>query len=230
MFTIRRGTDRGVTNFGWLDSRHTFSFGDYYDPAHHNYRTLRVINDDRIAAGGGFPSHPHRDMEILTCLLSGELEHKDSMGTGEVIHPGEWQRMTAGRGVVHSEFNPSQVNPSHLLQIWIVPERKGLEPGYEQKSLPSGDGVWRTVASRDGRDGSLTIHQDAVLSSARIGKDQSLDYSLPAGRGAWLHVAKGKVDVNGHEVGEGDAAAIEGEPRFTVKGRDGGDVILFDLA
>jgi redox-sensitive bicupin YhaK (pirin superfamily) len=230
MFTVRKSHERGVTNFGWLDSKHTFSFGDYYDPNHHHFRSLRVINDDRVAAGGGFPSHPHRDMEILTCVLSGELEHKDSMGTGAVIRPGEWQRMTAGRGIVHSEFNPSQTTPTHLLQIWLVPDAKGLEPEYDQKTLPAGEGTWRIAASPDGRDGSLKIHQDAVLATTKLGPGQTLDYPITKGRGVWLHVATGDVTVNGTPLGAGDAVAVEGEPRLTLTGRNGGEVILFDLA
>ena len=230
MFTVRKSHDRGVTNFGWLDSKHSFSFGDYYDPNHHHFRALRVINDDRIDANGGFPSHPHRDMEILTCVLSGELAHKDSMGTGATVRPGEWQRMTAGRGVVHSEFNPSNENPTHLLQIWLLPDHKGLEPEYEQKMLPFGDGAWTTIASPDGRDGSLTIHQDAVISTARLGTGQSLDYPIHPGRGVWLHVATGSVTVNGTDFDEGDAVCVEGEPRMNLTGRNNGEVILFDLA
>lgn len=230
MFKVRKSGERGVTNFGWLDSKHSFSFGDYYDPNHHHYRSLRVINDDRIGPGGGFPSHPHRDMEILTCVLYGEIAHKDSMGTGSTVRPGEWQRMTAGRGVVHSEFNPSDVNPTHLLQIWLMPDRKGLEPEYDQKSLPAGDGAWTTVASPDGRAGSLQIHQDALIFTAKVGKNQRLDYAVPSGRGVWLHVATGTVEVNGTKLDAGDAAIVEGEPRVVLAGHDKAEVILFDLA
>ncbi|MFO0935161.1 MAG: pirin family protein [Gemmataceae bacterium] len=229
MLTLRKGTDRGVTQIDWLDSRHSFSFGEYYDPRHHHYRTLRVINDDRVAAGGGFPPHPHRDMEILTCILSGELEHADSLGTGAVIRAGEWQRMTAGSGVVHSEFNPSKTAESHFLQIWIVPDRKGLPPEYEQKPLPAGLGQWRTIASPDGRDGSLTIHQDALISSARIREGENLNYSIGEGRGVWLHVARGSVNANGHELLAGDALAYDREPQVVLTGRMEGEVVLFDL-
>jgi redox-sensitive bicupin YhaK (pirin superfamily) len=234
MMTVRKGTERGVTDFGWLDSRHSFSFGDYYDPKHHNFHALRVINDDKVAPASGFPSHPHRDMEILTYVLDGELEHKDSMGTGAVVKSGEWQRMTAGTGIVHSEFNPSKTNPVHLLQIWIMPDKKGYTPEYDQKAMAPGNGDWRTVASPDGRDGSLKIHQDAVLATAKLDAGKSLEYRPANGRNIWLHVVSGDVTVNGKDLVEGDAVALEanekGEPRLTVTGRKGGEVLLFDLA
>jgi redox-sensitive bicupin YhaK (pirin superfamily) len=232
MLTIRRAADRGVTRTDWLDSRHTFSFGDYFDPAHHHYRALRVINDDRVAPGAGFGTHPHRDMEILTCVLSGELAHRDSMGHGEVIRPGEWQKMTAGTGIRHSEFNPSATDPVHLLQIWIVPDTKGLTPGYEQKAFPADQkrGRWRVVASPDGRDGSIRVNQDVVLSATVLQPGEAVGYDLAPGRGAWLHVATGAVTVNGQPLSAGDAAAIEGEPRVEVVGTEDGEVLLFDLA
>jgi quercetin 2,3-dioxygenase len=232
MFTIRKAGDRGTTQFGgWLDSRHSFSFGDYRDPAHTHYRTLRVINDDRIAPGGGFPTHPHRDMEILSFVVAGELAHRDSLGTGSTIGPGEWQKMTAGTGVTHSEFNPSATVPTHLLQIWIVPDRRGLPPAYEQKLFPAGEkrGRWCRVASPDGRDGSLTLRQDASLHNALVEPGHELHYAAAPGRGLWLHVATGAVDANGHRLEAGDAAAIEGEP-LTVRGIATGEVLLFDLA
>lgn len=229
MMTIRKGTDRGQTRIGWLQSWHTFSFGDYFDPAHHHYRSLRVINDDIVAGGGGFPTHPHRDMEILTCVLSGELEHKDSMGNGSVIRPGEWQYMSAGTGVAHSEFNPSTTSPVHLLQIWIVPDRKGHTPRYGQTSFADApSGRWTLSASPDGRDGSLAIRQDVLLSTAKVEPGQTLGYEVATGRGAWLHVATGSVDVNGQRLTAGDAVAVEGEA-IALTGVEAGQVLLFDL-
>ncbi len=227
MLAIRRADDRGLTNIDWLHSRHTFSFGDYVDPAHHHYRSLRVINDDVIGAGGGFPTHPHRDMEILTYVMSGQLQHRDSMGNGTVIGPGEWQKMSAGTGIRHSEFNPSETEPVHLLQIWIQPNRKNLTPEYDQKLFPdeAKRNRWTTIASPDGRDGSIRVHQDAVLSAAIL-DGSTLNYPLADGRGAWLHVAKGTITVNGNALKEGDAAAVEGES-IVVNGN--GKVLLFDL-
>jgi len=232
MFTIRKGSERGVTKIDWLDSRHTFSFGDYVDPGHHHFRTLRVINDDRVAPGGGFGTHPHRDMEIITYVLAGELEHRDSMGHGEVIHAGEWQAMHAGTGLLHSEFNPSGTDPVHLLQIWIIPDRKGYEPGYQQKRFADEDqrGKWRLAASRDGADGSLVIHQDVRLLVAKLEAGKELSYELSPGRAAFLHVATGAATVNGRALIAGDAMAAEGEPRIEVAGREPGEVLLFDLA
>src|SRR5262245_9647671 len=230
MITIRKGSERGVTKFGgWLDSRHTFSFGDYYDPKHHQFRTLRVINDDRVAPGGGFPTHPHRDMEILTCVLSGQLEHRDSMGNGEVIHAGEWQAMTAGTGITHSEFNPSRAVPVHLLQIWLFPDRRGHTPGYQQKVFTDADkgGKWALVASPDGAAGALVIHQDARVYQTRSG-GHTVRHELQDGRAAFVHVATGSATVNGTELVAGDAVAVEDEPTVTVSGE--GEVLLFDLA
>jgi hypothetical protein len=231
MLTIRRGGERGTTNIGWLESYHTFSFGDYFDPDHHHYRSLRVINDDYVAGGGGFPMHPHRDMEILTYVMSGKLEHRDSMGNGTVIGPGEWQKMTAGTGIRHSEFNPSDTEAVHLLQIWIVPDRKNRTPEYDQKLFPDAEkrGRWRTIASPDGRDGSITVYQDVTLSAAVLAQGDTLAYPLAAGRGAWLHVAKGTVTVNGQTLHEGDAASVEGETP-TVTGQGESEVLVFDLA
>jgi redox-sensitive bicupin YhaK (pirin superfamily) len=232
MFTVRKGADRGVTKIGWLDSKHTFSFGDYHDPAHHNFRTLRVINDDRIAAGGGFGTHPHRDMEILTCVLSGRLEHADSMGNGEVIHAGEWQAMTAGRGIQHSEFNPSATEPTHLLQIWIFPDAKGLTPGYQQRVFTDAEkaGLFRLVASPDGEGGSLVIHADARVYQSKLDRGAAVRHELAKGRGAFLHVATGAVTVNGTRLDAGDAVAVEDEAAFDVVGVEPGEVLLFDLA
>lgn len=229
MMTIRRADERGTTDIDWLYSRHTFSFGDYIDPKHHHYRSLRVINDDVVAGGGGFPMHPHRDMEILTYVMKGRLEHRDSMGNGTVIGPGEWQKMTAGTGIRHSEFNPSPTEPVHLLQIWIHPNTKGLTPEYDQKLFSTEEkrGRWRTIASPDGRDGSIRLHQDAVLSAAVIEPGDQLLYATASGRSAWLHVAQGTLTVNGQTLSEGDAAAIEGEP-ILIQGS--GEALVFDLA
>jgi redox-sensitive bicupin YhaK (pirin superfamily) len=231
MYSVRKGTDRGVTRIGWLDSRHTFSFGDYYDPRHHQYRALRVINDDRVAPGGGFGTHPHRDMEILTYVLSGELEHRDSMGHGEVIRPGEWQAMHAGTGITHSEFNPSATAPVHLLQIWVFPDRKGHTPGYQQRRFADDEtaGRWRLAASPDGADGSLVIHQDARVYQARLEPGQTVRHELKEGRGAFVHVATGAVTVGGRALVAGDAVAVEDEPVVEVTGEQAGEVLLFDL-
>ncbi len=231
MLTIRKGSDRGATTYGgWLDSRHTFSFGEYRDPRHHQFRALRVINDDRIAAGGGFPTHPHRDMEILTCVLSGALEHSDSMGNGEVIRAGEWQAMTAGTGVAHSEFNPSDENPVHLLQIWLLPDRRGHTPGYQQKLFTDADksGKWAAVASPDGADGSLLIRQDARVYQTKLAPGDTVRHELKGGRAAFVHVATGTATVNGAALVAGDAGAVEDEAEVVVSGD--GEVLLFDLA
>ena len=233
MLTIRKGNERGVTEFGgWLDSRHTFSFGDYYDPRHERFRTLRVINDDRVAPGGGFPTHPHRDMEILTCVLSGQLEHRDSMGNGEVIRPGEWQAMHAGTGITHSEFNPSDKEPVHLLQIWIVPDKRGYTPGYQQRQFTDAEkaGQLRLVASPDGEGGSLVIHQDARVYQAKLSPGQAVRHDLAPGRAAYLHVASGAATVNGQKLAAGDGAQVESERAVTVTGDEPGEVLLFDLA
>jgi redox-sensitive bicupin YhaK (pirin superfamily) len=230
VLTIRKGSDRGVTKFGgWLDSRHTFSFGDYQDPKHHQFRALRVINDDRVAPGGGFPTHPHRDMEILTCVLSGQLEHRDSMGNGEVIHAGEWQAMTAGTGVSHSEFNPSKTETVHLLQIWLYPDRRGHAPGYQQKLFTAADkrGKWALVATSSGEGGSLVIHQDARVYQAEL-RGEEVRHELAPGRAAFVHVATGSATVNGEALSAGDAVAVEDEREVTVSGD--AEVLLFDLA
>ena len=231
MLTIRKGTDRGATTFGdWLDSRHTFSFGEYQDAKHYQFRALRVINDDRVAPGGGFPTHPHRDMEILTCVLSGQLEHRDSMGNGEVIRAGEWQVMTAGTGITHSEFNPSKSEPVHLLQIWLFPDRRGHTPGYQQKLFTEADkgGKWGLVASPEGEAGSLVIHQDASVYQTKLATGQNVRHELKAGRAAFVHVATGSATVNGTKLVAGDALAVEDEPEVVASGE--GEVLLFDLA
>lgn len=229
MITIRRANERGHFDHGWLDTWHTFSFADYYDPAQMGFRTLRVINDDRVEPGRGFGTHGHRDMEIVTYVLEGTLGHRDSMGTGSLIRPGEVQRMSAGTGVMHSEMNPSRDEPVHLLQIWILPERRGLTPEYEQKSFPAEErtGRLRVVVSPDGRDGSLTIHQDASIYTTTLDDGQSVSHALAPGRGAWVHVARGSVSVNGLPLETGDGAAIEEEREITLSGR--GEVLLFDL-
>jgi quercetin 2,3-dioxygenase len=232
MLTIRKGTERGITDFGWLDSRHTFSFGDYFDPKHHQFRALRVINDDRVAPGGGFPTHPHRDMEILTCVLEGELEHRDSMGNGEVIHAGEWQAMTAGTGITHSEFNPSHTKPVHLLQIWLFPDQRGLTPGYQQRLFTDAEkaGQLRLVASPDGEDGSLVIHQDARVYQSKLAAGQVVTHKLQPGRAAFIHIAAGAATVNGQALVAGDAVALEEESSVTIGGDELGEVLVFDLA
>lgn len=230
MIQVRRSSERGHFNHGWLDTYHTFSFADYHDPAHMSFRSLRVLNEDRVAAGHGFGMHPHRDMEILTCMVSGSLQHRDSLGTGSIIHPGEWQRITAGTGVQHSEVNPSRTEATHLLQIWITPERRGLQPGYEQKSFPEADRRNRlqTIATPDGRDGSLTVHQDVVVYRATL--DQPLGHAVAPGRHAWIQVISGEVAVQGETLYAGDAAAVSDEPVLAMHPKGQCDLLLFDLA
>ncbi len=229
---IRKSSERGYAERDWLKSWHSFSFADYYDPQHMNFGPLRVINEDIIAPNGGFPTHPHRDMEIITYLLEGELEHKDSMGNGSVIHPGEVQRMSAGTGVMHSEFNPSDEAPCHLLQIWIVPDRSGHEPGYEQKAFSpeSKRGKLRLVASGDGRDGSVRIHQDADLHAALLNGDEAIDLHLSPGRMGWVQVARGSVSLNGEVLQQGDAAALEGGRHIRLDNGSDAEILLFDMA
>ncbi len=232
MIAIRKDGERGRTEIDWLDSRHTFSFGEYYDPEHMGFRDLRVINDDRVAPGGGFGTHPHRDMEIITMVLDGALEHKDSLGTGSIIRPGDVQLMSAGAGIRHSEFNHSQEKPVHFLQIWILPERNGLRPGYEQKAFaPNGTrGTWRTVVAPEGENGTLTIHQDASLAVASLSRDEQATYSLKPGRYAWVQVATGGVTLNGNTLHAGDGAAVSNETKLTVKATEPSELLLFDLA
>ncbi len=217
---------------GWLDSRHTFSFGDYMDPAHMGFRTLRVINDDRVEPGRGFGTHGHRDMEIVSYVLDGELEHKDSMGTGSIIRPGEVQRMSAGTGVLHSEFNPSRTEKTRFLQIWILPERQGSTPGYEQRLFPEAErrGRLRLAASRDGRDGSVTLQQDAGMYLSLLSPGTQVAHEIGPGRHVWLQVARGEVDLVQHRLAEGDGAAVSGEPRVTVTGVTDAEILLFDLS
>ncbi|HTA88087.1 MAG TPA: pirin family protein [Polyangiaceae bacterium] len=232
MIAVRKAADRGHAEHGWLDSWHTFSFGDYYDPKHMGFRSLRVINEDRVAAGKGFPTHPHRDMEILTYVLDGALEHKDSMGNGSVMRPGDVQRMTAGTGVAHSEFNGSRENAVHFLQIWILPESRNLEPGYEQKNFTAQDkqGKFKVVASRDGADGAVLVHQDMTLLAGLFAEGEQTQYALAAGRSAWLHVARGKLRVNGVELGAGDALQVSDETALDVTGVSDAEALLFDLS
>lgn len=229
---VRRAAERGHANRGWLDSLHTFSFGDYYDPAHMGFRSLRVINDDRIAAGGGFPTHPHRDMEIFSYLLAGNLAHKDSMGNSRVLKPGEIQMMRAGTGVQHSEFNPSSTEPAHLLQIWITPDTRGLAPAYTEWTPRPGseDDVKTLVISRDGREGSATIAQDASIYLLKPRPGTAIRHELTAGRGLWLHVAKGSLHVNGIELAAGDALSLEDPGTLEITSNtEHNEAILFDL-
>jgi quercetin 2,3-dioxygenase len=231
MITFRDRMARGHTHTGWLDSRHTFSFGDYRDPAQMGFRSLRVINEDRVIPGAGFPSHGHRDMDILTYVLSGALEHKDSIGNGTVIRPGELQRMSAGTGIVHSEFNHSQAEPVHFLQIWIVPSERDLAPSYEQKAFPlaENEGKLSLIASPDGAAGKIAIHQDARLMAAKLAAGTQVAYELAPQRGAWLQIARGIVALNGTEMREGDGAAIEAEATLTIAADTQAEILLFDL-
>lgn len=233
MITVRPAQERGAANFRWLDSRHTFSFGEYFDPNYMGFASLRVINEDKIAPAKGFPTHGHRDMEIVTYVLEGALQHKDSLGTGSVIRPGDVQRMSAGRGILHSEYNASNTEPVHLLQIWLLPEKRGIDPSYEQKTFSDEEkrGQLRLVGSRDGRDGSITIHQDVDLYASLLEVDDTVTHSLAAGRSAWLQVARGSVQLDGRELAAGDGAAIAQENSITLQGiTPQTEVLLFDMA
>ena len=232
MITIRKSAERGHFDHGWLDTYHTFSFDQYHDPAHVHFRKLRVINEDLVAPAHGFPMHAHRDMEIITYILSGELEHRDSMGNGSVIRPGDVQRMTAGTGVRHSEFNPSRTEACHLLQIWILPNARDLTPGYEQKFFADDErkGKLKLIASTDGRDGAVAINQDARVYASLLDRGESITHRLSEGRHGWLQVAKGSVELNGQKLEQGDGAAVSDEPEVTVKGAKDSEVLLFDLA
>jgi len=230
MITTRPSADRGRFDHGWLDTFHTFSFADYHDPAHVRFRTLRVLNEDFVAPGRGFGRHPHRDMEILTVVLSGALRHEDSMGNGSIIRPGEIQRMTAGTGVFHSEVNASEVEPVHLLQIWILPERAGLEPGYEQIAVPGGGAAGlRRVAAREPGPGEVRIHQDASVHEGRLAAGASAEHRLAPGRGAWVQVAAGSLDLDGTRLGAGDGAAVEDVERLRITAAEDAHFLLFDL-
>jgi quercetin 2,3-dioxygenase len=230
MKTLRKAEERGREQIGWLDSRHTFSFGGYYDPQHMGFRALRVINDDRVAAGFGFPTHGHRDMEIISYVLDGALQHEDSTGGGSVIHHGDVQRMTAGRGIMHSEFNPSKSERLRFLQIWIIPEEKDLEPGYEEKSFEDTTrGAMRLIASKDARDGSLKIHQDVNIYAGCLDANQRAELPLAAGRHAWVHIARGEIKLDELTLKEGDGVAISDENLVRLEGITDGEVLVFDL-
>jgi redox-sensitive bicupin YhaK (pirin superfamily) len=247
MIILRPSRERGHAEHGWLDSRHTFSFADYHDPKHMGFRALRVINEDRVAPGKGFGTHPHRDMEIVSYVLEGALEHKDSMGTGSVIRPGDVQRMTAGTGVTHSEFNASKSEPVHFLQIWILPARAGLRPGYEQKNFSAAEKTNRLclVAAHDGREGAITIHQDAELYAALLDAGASVSHPLAKGRHAWVQVTRGAVELGGHVLSAGDGAALVDEAAVDLvakesaakesaakesAAKEAAEVLVFDLA
>jgi len=231
MLRLRRAQDRGHANHGWLDSYHSFSFADYQDPAHMGFSNLRVINEDRVAPGAGFPTHGHRDMEIVTYVLDGELEHKDSLGNGSVMRYGDVQRMSAGTGVRHSEFNPSANQPLHLLQIWLQPNRLGVEPGYDQRYFDPEERRGRLVLliSPDGRDGSIAAHQDALLFGALLDDQQRVSHRLAPDRKAYVHLARGRALVNGERLEQGDAVAIGDTPEVSIEAVDRAEALLFDL-
>lgn len=232
MITVRPANARGVANFGWLDSRHSFSFGEYYDPNHMGFADLRVINEDKVVPGQGFGTHSHRDMEIISYVLDGALEHKDNIGNGSIIRPGDVQRMSAGTGIMHSEYNSSKTEPVHFLQIWILPEQKGIEPNYEQKTFAPEEkqGTLRLVGSRDGRDGSVTIHQDVSLYATSLHEGETVNYQLANGRVAWIQVARGSVQLNDRSLTAGDGAAIAQLEPIVLQGTsDDAEVLLFDM-
>jgi len=230
MITIRRSEERGHANHGWLDSHHTFSFADYFDPKHIQFHSLRVLNEDRVLGGQGFGSHPHRDMEIISYVVSGALEHKDSLGTKAVMRAGDVQRISAGTGVVHSEYNASAAEPVHFLQIWILPDERGVKPEYAEKSFrDAAPGKLHLIASKAGRDGSLSIHQDADVSVARMNKGETLDYAFTDGRAGWVQLIDGSLTVNGEKLAAGDGAAVSGEDRVQFVAPDGAHFLFFDL-
>ncbi|GAB3553850.1 pirin family protein [Noviherbaspirillum agri] len=231
MITLRKSEERGHANHGWLDSWHSFSFADYYDPQFMGFGPLRVINEDRVEAGAGFGTHGHRDMEIISYVLDGELAHKDNMGNGSVIRPGDVQRMSAGRGVMHSEFNHAQDRPTHFLQIWIEPDVFGIQPGYEEKRFDAAEkrGQLRLIASSDGRDGSVRVHQDANLYAGLFNGDEHASLTIPATRRAYVHVARGDIEVNGHALHAGDALMAVDEPAIELANGRSAEVLLFDL-
>lgn len=232
MITIRPAQERGHANHGWLDSYHTFSFANYYDPAQMGFRSLRVINEDRVTPGKGFGTHGHQDMEILTYVLEGALEHKDSLGTGSIIQPGELQRMSAGTGIAHSEFNHSKSDSVHFLQIWILPETQGLDPSYEQRDFApqKTPGKLRLVAAKDGREGAVTVHQNMDLYAAVLEAGDRLSYTLQPSRHAWVQIARGGVELNGTQLKAGDGAAISKETDITLEATEDAEILLFDLA
>ena len=231
MITIRKAEDRGHFDHGWLNTYHTFSFADYYDPEQMGFRGLRVINEDRVQPAQGFGTHPHRDMEIISYVLAGGLQHRDSMGTGSIIRPGDVQRMSAGTGVTHSEFNASKSELVHFLQIWLLPAKRGIEPGYEQKAFAPEEmaGRLRLVASPDGRDGSVTIHTDAALYAGLFDKGSAGELTLGKGRHSWVQIVRGQARVNGHELEAGDGAALSDEALVRIEGTDASEVLVFDL-
>ncbi len=231
MIVKRPAAERGHFDHGWLDTSHTFSFADYHDPAHMGFRALRVINEDRVAAGQGFGAHSHRDMEIITYVLDGALAHADSIGNRSTIVPGDVQRMSAGTGITHSEFNARQDEPVHLLQIWLLPDRRGLAPGYEQKAIPESEerGVLRLLASRDGRDGTVTIHQDVDLYASRLEPGERVKHALADGRHAWLQMVRGRIEVNGTPLAAGDGAAVSAESALEMVAQESAHFLLFDL-
>lgn len=232
MIRVRRSRDRGHADHGWLRSAHTFSFASYHDPEHMGFRALRVINEDRVAPGRGFPTHGHRDMEIVSYVLEGALEHADSLGHGSVLRPGEVQRMSAGRGIQHSEMNPSPTEPLHFLQIWILPERAGLEPSYEQTHFDAEErrNRLRLFVSPDGEEGSLTIHQDARIYGTTLDAGASVTHAIPEGRHAWIQVARGVIDLGGERLEAGDGAALSDERELVLSAREPAELLLFDLA
>ncbi len=231
MITFRDRDSRGRTHTGWLDSKHSFSFGEYRDPAQLGFRALRVINEDRVVPGAGFPRHGHRDMDILSYVLDGALAHKDSIGNGTVIKPGEIQRMSAGTGIEHSEFNPSPTEPVHFLQIWIIPDKRGLPPSYEQKPVPLAErrGKLRLVAAPDAKGDAVTLHQDARVYVANLAAGERVAHDIATGRGIWVQVARGIIGLNGTEMREGDGAAIEDEKRAEIEAETEAEILLFDL-
>lgn len=232
MVTIRKASERGHFDHGWLDTRHTFSFADYYDAAHMGFRSLRVINEDRIQPGEGFGTHPHKDMEIVSYVLEGALAHKDSMGNGSIILPGDVQRMSAGRGVTHSEFNHEQGSSTHFLQIWILPDKNGLPPSYEQRRFTDEEkrGHLRLVASGNGRNGSVTLHQDADMYVSLLALGTKVEHNLQAGRGAWIQIVRGDVTLDGQRLAEGDGASVENEQKLSIECLAESELLLFDLA
>jgi redox-sensitive bicupin YhaK (pirin superfamily) len=231
MIQVRKSEERGHFDHGWLNTYHTFSFSEYYDPKHMSFRHLRVINEDFVAPADGFDTHPHENMEIITYIVEGELEHKDSMGNGSVIRPGDVQRMSAGTGVTHSEFNPSKSGRVHLLQIWIFPEKKGIKPSYEQKHFAPESRVnqLRLVASRDGAEGSVTIHQDAKVFVSTLESGRQLEHSVGKGRAVWVQLIRGELDLNGTELHTGDGAAVTDESAVSLRASKESEFILFDL-
>lgn len=231
MLNVRRSNERGHVDLGWLNSRHTFSFGDYYDPRFLGFSALRVINEDRVAPGKGFPAHAHRDMEIITYILDGALAHKDSLGTGSVIRPGDVQRMSAGAGIEHSEFNASPDAPAHFLQIWILPDAKGLPPSYEQISVSREQrrDRLRLIGSRDGREGSVTVHQDISFYAGDLSAGAGVDHTFTGVRAGWVQVASGSIDVNGHQLEAGDGVGLSKESSLRIKAISQAEVLLFDL-